>query len=538
MSTASPAALPAPTGSATASSAAAPLAAAPPPLTGAQLVLGTIALSLATFMNVLDSSIANVSIPAIAGDLGVSPGQGTWVITSFGVANAISVPLTGWLTQRFGAVRLFVASVLLFVLSSWLCGLAPSLEVLVGARVLQGLVAGPMIPLSQTLLLSSYPREKAGTALALWGVTTLVAPVAGPLLGGFITDNFSWPWIFYINIPVGLLAALATGAIYAKRETATRRVPIDRIGLALLIIGIGALQLMLDKGKELDWFESPLIVALAIAAVVGIVLLVIWELTDAHPVVDLRLFGQRNFAFGAITLSIAYGLFFGNVVLLPLWLQQYMGYTATAAGMALAPVGILAIVLTPLVGRKVTQWDPRWMSTVAFIGFAGVLWLRSGFTPQTDFWHILLPTLLQGAAMAFFFIPLTTLTLAGLPPERMASASGLSNFVRITAGAVGTSIATTLWESRAALHHARLAEELALGDSALAAATAQRTQAGLSPEQALQQINRLVDQQAFTRAADDIFLVSAGLFLLLVVLLWPMRRPPPMRSAADAGGAH
>jgi DHA2 family multidrug resistance protein len=534
MSTASPAALPAPTGSATASSAAAPLAAAPPPpLTGAQLVLGTIALSLATFMNVLDSSIANVSIPAIAGDLGVSPGQGTWVITSFGVANAISVPLTGWLTQRFGAVRLFVASVLLFVIASWLCGLAPSLELLVGARVLQGLVAGPMIPLSQTLLLSSYPREKAGTALALWGVTTLVAPVAGPLLGGFITDNFSWPWIFYINIPVGLLAVLATWAIYARRETATRRVPIDRIGLALLIIGVGALQLMLDKGKELDWFESPLIVALAIAAVVGIVLLVIWELTDAHPVVDLRLFGQRNFAFGAITLSIAYGLFFGNVVLLPLWLQQYMGYTATAAGMALAPVGILAIVLTPLVGRKVTQWDPRWMSTAAFIGFAGVLWMRSGFTPQTDFWHILLPTLLQGAAMAFFFIPLTTLTLAGLPPERMASASGLSNFVRITAGAVGTSIATTLWESRAALHHAHLAEELALGDSALAAATAQLAQAGLSPEQALQQINRLVDQQAFTRAADDIFLVSAGIFLLLVVLLWPMRG-----AAADVGGAH
>jgi DHA2 family multidrug resistance protein len=543
MVTASSPALQAPGGSVTARSApASPMAAPPappPPLTGAQLVLGTIALSLATFMNVLDSSIANVSIPAIAGDLGVSPGQGTWVITSFGVANAISVPLTGWLTQRFGAVRLFVASVLLFVIASWLCGLAPSLELLVGARVLQGLVAGPMIPLSQTLLLSSYPREKAGTALALWGVTTLVAPVAGPLLGGFITDNFSWPWIFYINIPVGLLAVLATWAIYAKRETATRRVPIDRIGLALLIIGVGALQLMLDKGKELDWFESPLIVALAIAAVVGIVLLVIWELTDAHPVVDLRLFGQRNFAFGAITLSIAYGLFFGNVVLLPLWLQQYMGYTATAAGMALAPVGILAIVLTPLVGRKVTQWDPRWMSTAAFIGFAGVLWLRSGFTPQTDFWHILLPTLLQGAAMAFFFIPLTTLTLAGLPPERMASASGLSNFVRITAGAVGTSIATTLWESRAALHHAHLAEELALGDAPLAAATAQLAQAGLSPEQALQQINRLVDQQAFTRAADDIFLVSAGIFLLLVVLLWPMRRPPPMRgAAAEAGGAH
>ena len=511
-----------------------------PPLEGSARVLGTLALSLATFMNVLDSSIANVSIPAISGDLGVSPSQGTWVITSFGVANAISVPLTGWLTQRFGAVRLFTASVLLFVLSSWLCGFAPTLEWLVAFRVLQGLVAGPMIPLSQTLLLASYPRAKAGTALALWGVTTLVAPVAGPLLGGWITDNFSWPWIFYINVPVGLGAALATWAIYARRETAVHKLPIDRIGLALLVLGVGSLQLMLDKGKELDWFSSPTIVALAVVASVCLVVLVIWELTDAHPVVDLRLFGRRNFALGALALSVAYGLFFGNVVLLPLWLQQWMGYTATAAGMALAPVGLLAILFTPLVGRKVGDWDPRRMTTGAFIVFALVLWMRSSFTPQTDLWHILLPTLIQGGAMAFFFIPLTTLTLAGLPPERMASASGLSNFVRITAGAMGTSIATTLWEDRAAMHHAHLAERLALGDGPLATASAQLGQAGLSPEQVLAQINRLVDQQAFTRAADDIFLVSSALFLFLIPLLWPMRRPARVGAphAVDAGGAH
>lgn len=214
------------------------------PLHGPQLLLGTLSLSLATFMNVLDSSIANVSLPAIAGDLGVSPTQGTWVITSFGVANAISVPLTGWLTQRFGAVRLFTLSVLLFVLTSWLCGFAPSLEMLVFFRVLQGLVAGPMIPLSQTLLLASYPRAKAGTALALWGVTTLVAPVVGPLLGGWITDNISWPWIFYINVPVGLLAAAITWSIYRHRETPTRKLPIDTIGLTLLVLWVGALQLM------------------------------------------------------------------------------------------------------------------------------------------------------------------------------------------------------------------------------------------------------------------------------------------------------
>jgi MFS transporter, DHA2 family, multidrug resistance protein len=290
---------------------------APPvfePLKGAELVLGTIALSLATFMNVLDTSIANVSIPAISGDMGVSPAQGTWVITSFAVANAISVPLTGWLTQRFGQVRLFTMSVLLFVLASWLCGLAPNIGTLIAFRVLQGLVAGPMIPLSQTLLLASYPKAKAGMAMAMWAMTVLVAPVAGPLLGGWITDNFSWPWIFYINIPVGLFAAALTWSIYKKRDPGPRRVPLDVVGLVLLILFVGSMQIMIDMGKELDWFESGEIVALAVAAVVSFLFFLAWELTDQHPIVDLRLFGQRNFVAGTLALSIAYGLFFGNVV--------------------------------------------------------------------------------------------------------------------------------------------------------------------------------------------------------------------------------
>ena len=513
---------------------------APAPLHGSALLLGTLSLSLATFMNVLDSSIANVSIPAISGDLGVSPGQGTWVITSFGVANAISVPLTGWLTQRFGAVRLFVMSVLLFVLASWLCGFAPSLEMLVFFRVLQGLVAGPMIPLSQTLLLSSYPPAKAGMALALWGVTTLVAPVAGPLLGGWITDHISWPWIFYINVPIGLLAAAVTWGNYRHRETPTHKRPIDTVGLSLLVLWVGALQLMLDKGKELDWFASGEIVTLGLVALISFAVFVVWELTDDHPVVDLRLFKRRNFSFGALALSVAYGVFFGNVVLLPLWLQQWMGYTATAAGMALAPVGLLAIVLTPLIGKKVSVWDPRRIATLAFLGFALVLWMRSQFTTQTDFVHILVPTLMQGAAMAMFFIPLTTLTLAGIEPARIPSAAGLSNFTRITAGAMGTSIATTVWESRAALHHAHLTEGLVQGQGVFAQTLQGLQAAGMDTPQALAQINRLIDQQAFTRAADDIFLASSGIFVLLISLLWLTRRPAPHRSATtvDAGAAH
>lgn len=501
------------------------------PLQGMELLLGTLSLSLATFMNVLDSSIANVSIPGISGDLGVSPSQGTWVITSFGVANAISVPLTGWLTQRFGAVRLFTLSILLFMLTSFLCGFASSIEALVIFRVFQGLVAGPMIPLSQTLLLSSYPKAKAGMALALWGMTTLVAPVVGPLLGGWITDNFSWPWIFYINVPVGIVAAAITWVIYRKRETAIIKRPIDTVGLSLLFIWVGSLQLMLDKGKELDWFNSSTIIVLAVVALVSFVVFLVWELTDEHPVVDLKLFTKPNFIFGCLSLSIAYGLFFGNLVILPLWLQQWMGYTATTAGMALAPVGLFAILLTPLVGKKVAVWDPRVMATIAFILFALVLWMRSHFSTQSTFEIILVPTLIQGAALALFFIPLTTVTLAGLPPERIPAAAGLSNFVRITAGAMGTSIATTLWEQRAALHHAHLVEPLNQGSGALSMVSSELTKLGLSQAQIFTQINRLIDQQAYTRAADDIFLISGWIFLGLIALIWFAQRPSKMSGS-------
>src|SRR5438034_4086640 len=302
------------------------------PLTGGALVLGSVALSLATFMNVLDLSIANVSIPAISGDLGVSPDQGTWVITSFGVANAISLPLTGWLTRRYGQVRLFLAAVVLFVIASFLCGLAPSIELLILFRVIQGAVAGPMIPLSQSLLLSSYPKEKSGSALALWAMTTLVAPVVGPLLGGWITDNISWPWIFYINIPVGLAAAVVTWIIYQKRETPTVRLPIDGVGLGLLILWVGALQITLDKGKDLDWFGSGRIVVLVVVAVVAFTIFLVWEMTEKHPIVDLTLFKRRNFWPSTLSMALAYGALFVDVVLLPLWLQQFMGYTATDAG--------------------------------------------------------------------------------------------------------------------------------------------------------------------------------------------------------------
>lgn len=509
------------------------------PLEGRQLVLGTIALSLATFMNVLDSSIANVSIPAISGDFGVSPSQGTWVITSFAVANAIAVPLTGWLTQRLGTVKLFTTSVLLFVLASWLCGAAPNLQTLIVLRVIQGLVAGPMIPLSQTLLLQSYPKAKAGMALAMWSMTTLVAPVMGPLLGGWITDNMSWPWIFYINIPFGLGAAAVTWSIYRERNSPTRKLPIDRIGLALLVLWVGSLQIMLDKGKELEWFASTEIVLLAVSAVVGFAFFVVWELTEKNPIVDLSLFTRRNFLIGTLAMSLGYGTFFGNVVLLPLWLQQYMGYTATLAGFVLAPVGLLAILLSPMVGKNVARTDPRLMATVAYIVFALVLWMRSQFNTQADMTTLMIPTLIQGIAMAFFFIPLVSLTLSGLTPDRIPAASGLSNFARITAGAFGTSIATTAWEDRSVLHHGQLTESINLANDTATQAINSLTANGLSQQQALGALNRIIDQQAYMLGANDVFFASAVLFLLLTGVVWlakPIMSGKP--SSADAGGAH
>ena len=509
-----------------------------PPLKGGALVAGTIALSLATFMNVLDSSIANVSIPAISGDLGVAPNQGTWVITSFGVANAISLPLTGWLTVRFGQVRIFLTSVLLFVLASFLCGLAPTLSTLIAFRVLQGFVAGPMIPLSQTLLLSTYPAQQSGTALAFWSMTTLIAPVVGPLAGGWITDNIGWPWIFFINVPVGLVAAFATWTLYRRRETPMRKLPIDRVGLALLVIWVGALQIMLDKGRELDWFESGEIVVLAIIALVGFAFFVAWELTDEHPVVELRLFARRNFLFATIAIAVAYGLFFGNLVLLPLWLQQWMGYTATLAGWALAPIGVLAMVLTPVVGRYINRVDLRPVVTASFLIFAFSMYLRSFFTTDADLVTIMIPTLIQGVAMACFFIPLMAIALSGLSPERIASASGLTNFARICAGSFGTSIATTMWDHRASLHHSQLVEHLEHGSLATSHFLDSTARVGLTPEQSLVLLNHGVDTQAFTLAAADIFYLSALLFVTLIGIAW-MTRPPRGGLAAGAeGGAH
>ncbi|MEM5365968.1 DHA2 family efflux MFS transporter permease subunit [Paraburkholderia azotifigens] len=511
---------------------------APPPFTGGKLVLATLAVALATFMNVLDSSIANVAIPTISGNLGVSVDEGTWVITLFSAANAVAIPLTGWLTQRVGQIKLFVLSIVLFVFSSWLCGVAPNLIVLLAARVLQGLVAGPLTPLSQAILLASYPKEKSSTALSLWAMTATVGPIAGPALGGWITDSYSWSWIFYINIPVGLFAAGVTWMLYRDRESPTRKLPIDKIGLLSLAMWVGTLQIMLDKGKDLDWFNSPVIWTLTIIAAISFLFFLIWEFTEKNPIVDLRLFAGQNFRGGTIAISVAYAVFFANLVLLPQWIQGYLGYRSVDAGLVTAPLGVFAVVLAPVMAKIMPRSDARVLATLAFIGFAGVFIMRSHYTTGVDQWTLILPTLLQGIPMALFFVPLTAIILSGLPAEKIPAAAGLSNFVRIFAGGVGTSLISTGWNNRTILHHAQLAEQSGATNPDYASALASiHATLGGSTDQAVAFFERSLNAQAAMLGLNDIFWLSSMIFIVIIPLIW-LTKPAKGGGGAAASGAH
>jgi DHA2 family multidrug resistance protein len=502
------------------------------PLKGAVLAITSIALALGTFMQVLDNTIANVSLPTIAGNLGASTEQGTWVITSFAVSNGVSVPLTGWLMGRYGVVRTFVMSVLLFTLASFLCGVAWSLPSLILFRIFQGAVSGPMIPGSQALLISIFPSNKRATALGIWSITTLVAPICGPIMGGYISDNYHWSWIFLINVPVGLLAATLCWRNLAARETPTRKLPIDRVGLGLLVLWVGSLQIMLDTGKDADWFSSPAIVVEAVVAAVACVAWVIWELTDEHPVVDLSLFKKRNFALGTIAFCLGYAIFFANVLLLPLWLQTSIGYTATWAGLVAAPSGVVAVLVTPIAARFMSRVDARWLATVAFAAFAVSYFMRAGYTTYASFWDFVMPMLVQGIAMSTFFVALLTISLDGVEPERIPSASGISNFSRITAGGFAASIVTTVWDRREALHQSRLSETSSIYDPAMQHAMSGLHHFGFTDPQSYAVLVHNMAQQAYLLASLDLFWISGWFAVAMIGVVWLARR------SISGGGAH
>jgi DHA2 family multidrug resistance protein len=505
-------------------------AAPPAPLAGARLWIAAILLGLGNFVVILDTTIANVSVPHIAGALAVSPSQATWVITSYSVAEAITVPLTGWLAQRFGPVKIFFLGMAGFGIFSVLCGLAPSFGLLVAFRVLQGLCGGPLISMSQTLMLQIFPPQKVTRAILIWSMTTVLGPVAGPILGGNISDTLGWSWIFFINVPIALVVVGWGWPLLANREAPTRRVPVDYGGLGLLVLWVGAVQVMLDKGKELEWFASGTIIGLAVVAVVGFCAFLIWEMTAEHPIIDLRIFRHRGFAVGAIIIAATFGAYFASIVLLPLWLQTSMGYTATTAGYATAGTGVMALVASPVVARLAAKADPRALVSFGVMGLAVMSLWRTHFTSDLNFWAIAVPQIVMGVFMPFFFIPSTALTLSSVEPAETASAAGVSNFLRTMAAAFGASVMTTAWDNAATVKRTGLVQRLNDLPDALGGLAGQ----GLGAGQALSYVDRLVQTQSVMLATSRMYMISFVIFLAAAASVW--LAPPPRRTPGPPRG--
>lgn len=483
----------------------------------ANIVLATIAISLASFMQVLDTTIANVALPTIAGDLGVSSEQGTWVITSFSVCNAISLPLTGWLSKRIGEVRLFISVVLLFVITSFLCGIASNMTELIIFRCLQGAVAGPLYPIAQSLLLAIFPPMKRGVALAILSIVTVVAPITGPILGGWIAYNYTWPWIFFINVPFGLFAAFFAYQQMKYKSEVIQRLPIDYIGLISLVIGVGALQIVLDKGNDLDWFGSNFIIISSVIAIVGIAFFIIWELTDSNPIVNLKLFINKNFSIGCILLVFGYAGFFSINLLLPQWLQTQMGYTATWAGLAAAPIGIIPILLTPFLGRYARYFDMRLLTSISFAAIGFSCFMRAGFNTQVDYQHIAAVQLFMGIGVALFFMPVMSIVLSEIKQHQIAEASGLAAFLRTLGGSFAASLTTWIWTRNASLHHAYLMENITIYDNE----TVQTLSllGGKTPE-SYTKLESIVNSQAYMLSTIDYFNMLGVGFILLIIVAW------------------
>lgn len=501
------------------------------PLSGGKLVVAALLLSMANLIAILDMTIANVSVLTIAGSLGVTPTQGTWVITSYAVAEAITVPLTGWFTARYGSVKVFVVAMAAFGIFSGFAALSSSLGFLVLGRVLQGMAGGPLMPLSQTLLLRIFPKEKAGAATGIWAMTTLVGPVLGPILGGWICDNYTWPWIFLINLPIAAACAYICWKILRRHETKIVRNPIDMVGFALLIVWVGALQIMLDEGKNLDWFSSNFIITLAIVAAIGFAAFMIWELTEEHPIVDLRVFRHRGFSAAVLTISLTFAGFFAANVLTPLWLQSFMGYTATHAGMVTAWVGITAFFIAPAVAAMSTKKDPR------ILVFGGVMWigliigLRAIATTDMTYWDISWPLMLMGLGMPFFFIPSTAAALSSVDEEETNSAAGLMNFMRTLAGAMATSAVTSYWDNDITRNRA---ERVGLIDQDQVVYNQLLSQ-GMTPEQATQVLEKMLTDQSVMLATNELMLLIALLLVFSAFVIWLV--PKPTRTI-DPGLSH
>ncbi|MFA7603145.1 MAG: DHA2 family efflux MFS transporter permease subunit [Novosphingobium sp.] len=495
-------------------------------LSPARLWPAALVLAFSNFIVVLDMTVANVSVPHIAGSLGVSLNQGSWVITSYSVAEALTVPLTGWLAGRFGALRMYAFSMSGFGLFSLLCGSSMTLEMMVACRIGQGLCGGLVMPLAQTLLLRIFPGEQLPKAMLLAAMTTMLGPALGPNVGGLISDNLSWHWIFLINIPLVVACVVAARVLLQPVETPTRKLPIDVIGLCLMVTWVGSLQFMLDLGREREWFADPVIVVLAGLAVVGFIAFLIWELTDEHPIVDLRVFRHGGFTFGVLALSLCFGAYFASIVLIPQWLQSSMGYPAMLAGFVTSCTALAALTTSQLASKALSRGiDARLMVSLAVAWLGCMALVRATWTSETDFWTLAAPQLIQGFGMSFFMLPLTTISLGSVLPEETASATGIQNFVRTLAIGVATALVLTLQGNVEQEAHTELAGKLQPDET-----LAKLTGAGFSEREATQVIANLVGREATTLAVDHIFLVTAAVFFLCALVVWFAPKPTGFRG--------
>jgi MFS transporter, DHA2 family, multidrug resistance protein len=489
-----------------------------------------LAVTLATFMEVLDTSIANVALPHIAGSLSAGQDESTWVLTSYLVSNAIILPLSGWLSSIMGRKNFYMSCVALFTISSFLCGLAPNLAILILCRVLQGVGGGGLQPSEQAILADTFPPAKRGMAFAVYGIAVVTAPAIGPTLGGWITDNFSWRWIFFINIPVGILSILLTSRLiqdppYFKRRK-LNETKIDYIGLSFVALGLGTLQVVLDKGQRDDWFASHFITSLAIVSAASLIFVVVWEWRHKDPIIDLHLFRDRTFGISNLLMFMLGFALLGSTLLLPLFMQTMLGYTAEQSGLALMPGGFAIMLLLPLVGFLLSKYSPRWLLLFGLVMLSGSLFHMTNFDLDIDFHTVVMARIFQAVGMAFLFVPINTAAYAFLPREKNNAASGLMNLARNIGGSVGISVVTTMLDRRTQFHLNSLSNNLSLTNPALQrmiqGATSTLMAAGASASDATNRAYALV-QATVLRQATMLAYIDCFWFLgLAIMLMVPM----------------
>ena len=522
----------------------------PPPQATRWIIAPIVAL--AAFMEVLDISIANVALQHIAGSMGASQDEATWVLTSYLVTNAIVLPITGWLSAVFGRKRFYLACILGFGVTSFFCGLAPTLGILIIFRAAQGLLGGGLQPAAQAILADSFSPAERGMAFAFYGIAVVFAPAIGPTLGGWITDNYSWHWIFLINVPISVALYFVIDAmiedpphlVEERERLKSAGVKIDYWGFAFLIVGLGALQYVLDRGQEKDWFGDRGITIAAIASVIGIVCFVFWELRQTNPLTDLKLLKNPNFAIANIMMFLVGFILLGSTQLIPQFVQSLLGYTATDAGMVLSPGGLSIIFLMPLVGRLISRVDARYMIAFGLVVSAVALYHMTSFDMEVDYWTIVLARIFQASGLAFLFIPISTVAYVGIPREKNNNASAIINLARNLGGSIGIALLTTLFARNSQFHRSVLVEHVASGDrryEAMAANLQHHMESlGGGAHHALQlaqgRIEMMVDRQAQMLAYLDNFMLLAVLFALVVPFVFLMHKPPSLHG--PAAGAH